>query len=1015
MFNLDMALQLKRSTSQEAVLTVLQAGLKYSGGGWSTGKASKALFAVSGVGIVKATWETYRDIWLLAVAMICDVELPQMEMSQESSGAAFAIAAYAEELCSGNKPGEESSEDDDDLKFDWDEEEIPLPKELLQLWQRAEKGEHRIDVRRLLSEHAKLAGVPARAPENNLQQWAKTRHDKFLKVVSQSLLNIVRVLGNSYARPTQKTPQVNLQIWQHLCELYQRIQEERKDASVPGSSRSNQDNLWTPEDVKQQKMETSLQQISMGVINSRPFGHSFRSGPSRGFVYRGAYKGRSAGYTSYQGYSQARMPFKGKGRGVPMGKGVWKGRSWSKGGMFAFAPNLLGHDGITSDSGHDGTVHNAFSKAPLPWFERKNVLVDKVCSFTCPGGFAKRGGIKFSSPPVRGVIDQKIKRGRDDGFKSARGVHFGGGSKTGGKRGYKIFGALVCNKENGRKWQRKVETNFGLSKNKSLSKTPALQIGPVERYFPSFEKRNVGCKNRPEKRILSFRARTGYKTVCKDGNCREHFSDGRGLFWAKYSSLLVDAGYARFSKKMAPGGNTSVCVLGRHFNCFKVKRKVGSTNKSCASGFRRQRDVGEFPKIYHNTKQSGTTPRFSDKPGKRMFTGAPSKIKKRKERIGKICDSFKNDLSKGSSNFRTSEKFFDSTPLSPSFHGPFGRILQCKSPFWLGSTARNPRGSGEASARHFFSNEIMGRKVLRRSNLCKAYLFGFFNSGLGSLRCNFWKQNSGVLAFRKRPSHKCKRVKSSSGRSKKFELTRGSCLAFSRQSSCLFIPQKVWGKDSKLQRDYETIFDLVQRKENKFENKLGPFEGNVGRQFKQVVLRQRGLHPKQATFQPGSKNLSKSGVHTDSRHVCKSRECTVTSICKSLASSPGDRGKCFRSQNDKEIFKGLCKPPLDNNCKMAAQTFGKSRDNVLNNSSLLGWNLVVAPINTITSEEISSNFGGPQVGNVLQLPGRGDASYEMAPTFGPGNPPGALRSSAVVPAAPYLPPGTPATPGFDRM
>ena len=52
-----------------------------------------------------------------------------------------------------------------------------------------------------------------------------------------------------------------------------------------------------------------------------------------------------------------------------------------------------------------------------------------------------------------------------------------------------------------------------------------------------------------------------------------------------------------------------------------------------------------------------------------------------------------------------------------------------------------------------------------------------------------------------------------------------------------------------------------------------------------------------------------------------------------------------------------------------------------NGGTLLGWDVLVAPVNTITSEELSRSFGSPTVGDVLQLPRRGDAPYEMAPSL----------------------------------
>ena len=56
MFNMDQAKKL-REKDKEDILKVLAAGARYTGAGWSTGRASKALYDLSGVGIVKGQIE----------------------------------------------------------------------------------------------------------------------------------------------------------------------------------------------------------------------------------------------------------------------------------------------------------------------------------------------------------------------------------------------------------------------------------------------------------------------------------------------------------------------------------------------------------------------------------------------------------------------------------------------------------------------------------------------------------------------------------------------------------------------------------------------------------------------------------------------------------------------------------------------------------------------------------------------------------------------------------------------
>ena len=224
MFNMEEVLLLKKVT-KEQVLAVLLAGTKFAGTGWSTGKASKKLFQLTGCALVKQTFEPYRDTWLFAIALITDVDLPSLELPQECADAAFAIAGCADgevEMADPTPATPQGSDGDsreqDLLHFEWDEEEQTLPKELAALWGRALTGDQKIDIRRLLENHPKLSGIPSRAPDNNLLPDYRKKQDNFLKVVTQNLLNSLRILSYNWIRPVNS--QVQLQLWQYLAELY---------------------------------------------------------------------------------------------------------------------------------------------------------------------------------------------------------------------------------------------------------------------------------------------------------------------------------------------------------------------------------------------------------------------------------------------------------------------------------------------------------------------------------------------------------------------------------------------------------------------------------------------------------------------------------------------------------------------------------------------------------------------------------------------------------------------------
>ena len=160
--------------------------------------------------------------------------------------------------------GVESDNDDDTerVRFGWDEEEEELPKELLALWQRAQSGEQRIEIRKLLEAFPRLAHIPARAAENNLLPDYRKKQDAFLKQVSQNVLNALRLMSYQWLRPVDQA--VQLQLWQYLAELHFKVSAERRELAVPGIGRLQHvfgEVLFTEEDVKQRRMESNLQNL----------------------------------------------------------------------------------------------------------------------------------------------------------------------------------------------------------------------------------------------------------------------------------------------------------------------------------------------------------------------------------------------------------------------------------------------------------------------------------------------------------------------------------------------------------------------------------------------------------------------------------------------------------------------------------------------------------------------------------------------------------------------------------
>ena len=216
MFNVE-DLKMMKTLKTKDILTVLLAGLKFRGTGWSPGKARERLLVLSGKLLVKPKFETYLHVWLVTIALVTGTALPPLSLSQEAAAAAFALA----EACSSKqvqgacKPQEQEPEDQgENLKFPWDMENAKLPKVLQQLWQRAKKGEQPIDIEKLLGQQPALSGLPSHAPHNNGQ--CDKGQDRVLKDVSEQVLKILQVQGQLFECPDV---QRQLQCWQFTAEV----------------------------------------------------------------------------------------------------------------------------------------------------------------------------------------------------------------------------------------------------------------------------------------------------------------------------------------------------------------------------------------------------------------------------------------------------------------------------------------------------------------------------------------------------------------------------------------------------------------------------------------------------------------------------------------------------------------------------------------------------------------------------------------------------------------------------
>ena len=140
LFNIDKLVELRASSLDKTLASaVLAAGQKYGGSGWTTGKASKTLYELSGVAIVKGDFSVYRNAFLFALAILLDVEIPMLDLSTEQAEAAYGLVAAVEnevrspglartnaESATRRTRGDEEEKEETEA-FGWEEPEVKTP------------------------------------------------------------------------------------------------------------------------------------------------------------------------------------------------------------------------------------------------------------------------------------------------------------------------------------------------------------------------------------------------------------------------------------------------------------------------------------------------------------------------------------------------------------------------------------------------------------------------------------------------------------------------------------------------------------------------------------------------------------------------------------------------------------------------------------------------------------------------------------------------------------------------
>lgn len=250
-----------------------------------------------------------------------------------------------------NGADEEEEEEGAPGPLAWEQQEVPLPRDLLAVLQRHVGGDLQVDARSLMEGCPKWQLLKQKAEQNNHRNDAGRPADRALKQVQQKILGLLRLYplvhqelptGTEDADEVQALSQ---QLWGLLLELEHYTLQERKKMSLPGTIMPEGPQLFSMEDLKLQNEQAKLQSAgdARGQMEKRKFPQTStvfspacphqgtwclcHSTGGKGSRWKGGGKFKFRSWTNYgKGLSTPSWRWQG-GRGKGSSKGKGKGKA----------------------------------------------------------------------------------------------------------------------------------------------------------------------------------------------------------------------------------------------------------------------------------------------------------------------------------------------------------------------------------------------------------------------------------------------------------------------------------------------------------------------------------------------------------------------------------------------------------------------------------------------------------------------------------------------------------------
>ena len=978
LFNVRAVIELGYPKEAQAIIT---AGEQWRGEGWTTGRASKALYEVTGVPLVSANVEDYKGSFLYALALHWGLDIATFDLSERASDAAFALAAVFADVGPEGHEQQEYEEDEVDsdgggsLVFAWEERLEPLPQELAVLWKRyGAKTTARFDTKQLLELAPRFDGLPARAAENNvLNKYEQSGHlgkfDKLAKVLQQHLLNSLRVQAKLYGvvsmlnapggeQATQATQAAAISLlqqhWAYTASQVAKLDVERKESVLPGSAAQDTEVLFGGDEVREVQGKRKLRDMRRGV-----------NGPS------GTATGPRYSFRAYPAGMGAGKGAKGQG-----------GRHWGQGGKGAYPWSQGGKGRGKGAKGRGKGFSLPRGKSPSP-----RVCQGKVGKLGTDGRLARSADEHQQGCVTRLALPQPASSAYSSqpSRRSKSADYSGGLSPSRGFTGdslfseHQVFDSLVCDQQNRNLRRSEAQAHQRLQGPECSPQCPEISVGEHSTGFPSAEKGHVCHESRPKERLLPSGGFRKSKTVPLHAGGRKVLSVARGSFWPVHASISVPKHDENTAQKMEGKRVPGLDLPGRHSSGQLKPKNAAKAQGSCAERFGNVGSEHQLQKVLSGASPAGGLSRLPPQLCHRDPGGAPAEVENCEKGTGEIGNPLPPDPEKSGGYPRNSQKFPDSTSFSESVHRPTVFVCQSARESGLGhppTSAKNAPGATQGRKRP--STKVAGSFNGGKKCHTKAP-FRCFGPWLGRKRFANGRRPSRILEGPKRFTHQREGIVRCTANGEKLSKKGRKSSFGGGQFSGIQLHKEVRGKETSFQLPNATFPLVVQRTENFSGRKSGKKCTNGSGFSFQKKGGQRRLHSKQKRFSASSRDLL-ALYSTRFGRLCESRKCTVEKL--------GFEVPTFRSLGMQCAGNGpvqsetlLGKPTLEFNSTMAVQTQTMSLGDLPYCSPLVGWKFMVAPTSKTASEGDPSRSDREKVGLVQKLPGRENATYQMAPSL----------------------------------